>query len=176
MRVGKVLVVGAAEAGKSTLIGALSPKAVNLAVNGRTVAMDHATLDRDGRSLQLIGVPGQERFEPVREVLAAGARCALWVHRAGGAFDRATARLVASLATRGMPYVVYVNRPTGSGDGPGWVPPDGFPVPRAVLAGNPCAAGGSLEPLCDAIWRVVDGDPAPVSEKGTRGWQRRSKP
>ena len=62
MRRGKVLVVGAAEAGKSTLIKSLSPGAINLEVNGRTVAMDHGMLRRAGSSLSLVGVPGQQRF------------------------------------------------------------------------------------------------------------------
>ncbi|MCP4902225.1 MAG: hypothetical protein GY906_35105 [bacterium] len=53
MRMGKALVVGAAEAGKSTLIKAISPTAMNLAVNGRTVAMDHATLERSSRRLSV---------------------------------------------------------------------------------------------------------------------------
>ena len=35
----KILVVGVGEAGKSTLIKALSPEAMNLQVEGRTVAM-----------------------------------------------------------------------------------------------------------------------------------------
>ena len=113
MQLGKVLVVGAGEAGKSTLIACLSPTAVNLEVEGRTVAMDHATLTRNGARLSLVGVPGQGRFEVVREALAVGARLALWVHRAGEPADVASARLVGNLAALGVPYLVIVNHHAG---------------------------------------------------------------
>ena len=61
MKAAKVLVVGAGEAGKSTLIRALAPNAMNLAVRGRTIAMDHAMLEYDDCRLSIVGVPGQQR-------------------------------------------------------------------------------------------------------------------
>jgi signal recognition particle receptor subunit beta len=156
VRLGKVLVVGAAEAGKSTLIRALCPGAVNLEVNGRTVAMDHATLSRDGMVLSLVGVPGQPRFEPVREVLAFGARCAVWVHRAGGAPDPLTASLVARLAERQVPYLVYVNHHRGL-DGSGWPAPAGLSAPHAVVEGDLLGRDGNVGDLVDAVWRCICG-------------------
>jgi hypothetical protein len=153
-----VLVVGAAEAGKSTLIRALSPTAVNLAVNGRTVAMDHASLIRGERVLSLVGVPGQPRFQAVREVLAAGARCAVWVHRAGTPRDPATVGLVASLSQRGVPYLVLVNRWAGEGgEADGWSPAPAQAPPHAVLSCDLSSPGGDLDRLVGLIWACADG-------------------
>lgn|GEM_PF-726163 len=148
MRLGKVLVVGAAEAGKSTLIRALCPEAVNLEVNGRTVAMDHATLSRDGQVLSLVGVPGQPRFEPVREALAVGTRCTVWVHRAGTPSDPLTTSLVARLVDRQVPYFVYVNQHRSS-TATGWPAPAGLPPPEAVLEGDLLDPDGSVGHLVE---------------------------
>ena len=60
----KLIVVGPGEAGKSTLIARLVDGAVNLAVGGRTVAMDHGMLRRAGARLSLVGVPGTDRGSP----------------------------------------------------------------------------------------------------------------
>ncbi len=136
VRRGKILVVGAGEAGKSTLIKALVPGAMNLEVDGRTVAMDHAVLTRGPDVLSLVGVPGQERFAPVRQVLATGAVCAIWVHRAGRPVDASTAELVSGIAGRGVPYVVFVNRDDGRIDEDGWRGPAGLAPPEAVFIGN----------------------------------------
>lgn len=152
----KVLVVGAGEAGKSTLIQALVPEAVNLSVNGRTVAMDHATLRRGRSSLSLVGVPGQRRFAPVRDVLVTGTRCVVWVHQAGLAPDPDTVQLVAELARHDVPFFVFVNRRESDADGDGWQLPAGLPPPRGVFAGNPVDRPEGLAPLCEGLWRVVD--------------------
>jgi signal recognition particle receptor subunit beta len=152
----KVLVVGAGEAGKSTLIRALVPEAVNLSVNGRTVAMDHATLRRGSSSLSLVGVPGQQRFAPVREVLTAGTWCVVWVHRAGQAPDLDTAHLVMDLARHHVPFLVFVNRHGADIARSGWTLPPGLPPPRGVFAGDPVARPDGLEPLCEGLWRMVD--------------------
>jgi signal recognition particle receptor subunit beta len=154
VKLGKVLVVGAAEAGKSTLIRALCPGALNLAVNGRTVAMDHATLSRDDMMLSLVGVPGQPRFQPVREALAVGARCAVWVHRAGAPSDPLTTSLVARLIDRQVPYLVYVNHHRASTTA-GWPAPAGLAPPEAVLEGDLIDPDGSVGHLVEAVWRCV---------------------
>jgi small GTP-binding protein len=153
---GKVLVVGAAEAGKSTLIKALVPNALNLEVGGRTVAMDHGMLARKGNKLSLVGVPGQHRFAPVREVLAAGAVCAVWVHRAGTSVDEETSRLISEITAGGMPYVVFVNRDDHSVQHDGWQTPAACGEPAAVVAGNPTREDGSLGILEDRVWRFVE--------------------
>jgi small GTP-binding protein len=153
---GKVLVVGAGEAGKSTLIKALVPGAMNLEVDGRTVAMDHAVLARGQDTVSLVGVPGQERFAPVRQVLATGAVCAIWVHRAGQPVDASTIELVSGIADRGVPYVVFVNRDDGRCDEDGWRAPMGFAAPEAVVVGNILDPGTSLDDLQRIVWASVD--------------------
>jgi hypothetical protein len=152
----KVLVVGAGEAGKSTLIGALDPRAVNLAVGGRTVAMDHATLERPGWLVSLVGVPGQPRFAPVRESLVAGAAVAVWVHRAGGPVDGQTSALVGALAESGVEYMVVVNHP-GDGVGhDGWRPPRDCPLPREVVSCNLVQPGAALKTIERCVWDLVE--------------------
>lgn len=103
---GKVLVVGAAEAGKSTLIGTLCSDAVNLEVGGRTVGFDHGILRRGDDKLSLVGVPGQERFAAVRDSLSAAVLSVIWVHKAGEDYCQMTAAMVGELAA---PYIVFVN-------------------------------------------------------------------
>jgi len=151
----KVLVVGAGEAGKSTLISALCPHAMNLAVNGRTVAMDHATLTLDRFRVSLIGVPGQHRFAVVREALATGACAAVWVHRAPSDPDSQTVKLIAGLVARGMPYVVYVNHTTTQPGHDGWRQPDEFPPPATIIAGNLLHPEQSLLLLKEEIERII---------------------
>ncbi len=156
MQLGKVLVVGAGEAGKSTLIACLSPTAVNLEVKGRTVAMDHATLTRNGARLSLVGVPGQGRFEVVREALAVGARLALWVHRAGEPVDASSARLVGNLAALGVPYLVIVNHHAGVVAGArDWRAPHGLPEPTATFDVDLKHSSRELELVLDEVWRLA---------------------
>jgi small GTP-binding protein len=153
VKVAKILVVGAAEAGKSTLINALSPDAMNLSTNGRTVAMDHAMVECSGIRLSFVGVPGQRRFRVVREVLARGAGVAIWVHRAGNPVDPETSHLVSALD--GVPYLVYVNhnhRPTPDD---GWQPPTSCPSPQSLISGNLLNPGHSLEVLLERIWVII---------------------
>ena len=129
---GKVIVIGAGEAGKSTLIAALCHRALNLEVDGRTVAMDHGALNDDEVTLSLIGVPGQPRFREIRQALATGARSAVWVHRAGQVVDTETLDL---LVECDVPYLVILNHEAGSA-AVTWRQPDCLPAPEAILSAN----------------------------------------
>lgn len=150
----KVVVVGAAEAGKSTLIAALCDGTMNLAVDGRTVAMDHGTLRRGGDLVAVVGVPGQERFEDVRLVLVEGACGAVWVQRASEPADPATASL---LAAAGMPYIVVLNHQVSS-PAVEWRPPPGLRPPRAVIEGDLARPRAlELERLRAEIWELAAG-------------------
>lgn len=173
MRLGKVLVVGPGEAGKSTLIGALCPDALNLSVRGRTVAMDHASLRRNGHSVSLVGVPGQARFAAVREALAGGAVASVWVHRAGLPNDAATEDLVAQLAADGVPYLVYLNHHLSDQRDGEWVVPRSCPTPRVVVSGNLLHPGTSLERLQEELWAMVH-EVLRTTRKELGQWQQHS--
>jgi len=65
----KILVTGPFNAGKSSLIHSLSDTAVSVERVGTTVALDHGHVDYAGFSVDLFGTPGQERFDPILEML-----------------------------------------------------------------------------------------------------------
>lgn len=158
VRLGKILVVGPGEAGKSTLIRALSATAMNLAVRGRTVGMDHAMLWRGEHGLSLVGVPGQERFQAVREVLAEGARAVIWVHRLGRPVDHGTTTLVHHLSRKGVPFLVVEND-DGEVHGPnGWRAANGLAAPVAVLRGNPVTSISFVDSVSAVLWTLVGPD------------------
>jgi len=104
---GKVLVLGAAEAGKSTLIRALCPGALNLAVNAAPWPWITPPCPATNDAVA-VGVPVSPLPTGPGSV-GVGARCAVWVHRAGAPFDPSTTSLVARLIGSAGPYLVYVN-------------------------------------------------------------------
>ncbi|MEP0774488.1 MAG: 50S ribosome-binding GTPase [Acidobacteriota bacterium] len=109
MRAVKVVVLGPGEAGKSTLIARLCPDAINLHAGGRTVALDHGTLQAEGVRLHFFGVPGQERFAEVQETLLRGAHLGVVVVSTGQQVDPLTHRWSERLAAAGVPLLLVVN-------------------------------------------------------------------
>lgn len=158
----KLIVVGPGEAGKSTLIARLVEGALNLAVGGRTVSMDHGMLRRDGARLSLVGVPGQARFAAVREALAVGAAGAIWVHPAGEAADAGTAALLAASGPAPLPYLVYVNHRDGEPVRGAFEAPAPLLPPLRLFAGD--LVGSDLGELIEAVWTLSGLAPA--------GWQK----
>lgn len=165
MRTAKVLVAGAGEAGKSTLIQALVPDAMNLAVQGRTIAMDHAMLECNGYRLSIVGVPGQERFGDVRSVLAEGAQGVVWVHRGGSAIDSETVSLVRDLTNHEVPYLVVVNHIAGESGPHGWKRPVDLPSPTVIINCDLKSPGNALSILREAM-QILIGGPATFAGKG----------
>jgi signal recognition particle receptor subunit beta len=153
MKSGKVVVVGPAEAGKSTLIRLLAEKAMNLEHRGRTVAMDHAVLRREGGVLCLVGVPGQHVFGAVREALATRSLGLVWVHPQGEPVDAVTVDLVRAGAP--APYLVVVNRRQAGGDGGDFEPPRSLPAPHGVIFCDLVKQPETRFSIEDAIWRMV---------------------
>ena len=150
---GKVMIVGAAEAGKSTLIAALCPDAVNLEVRGRTVGFDHGTLRRGDDKVSIVGVPGQKRFAAVRESLSEGVLMAVWVHRAGERYCRETAAMMGQLA---VPFVLFVNHHGTTGPARASETDEIQRQPSAVLWGDlHHPRPGLLQDIEDALWKVA---------------------
>lgn len=148
------MVVGLGEAGKSTLIGALCERPLNLEVDGRTVAMDHGMLRHGDVALSVVGVPGQARFAAVQVALAERAMAAIWVLRAHHDPDEQTAHLLARL---GLPYLLVINHHDGEPER-GIRIPDPLPRPAAVLRVNlrRAAAGPEIVRLREALLALVD--------------------
>jgi len=165
VRAAKVLVAGAGEAGKSTLIRALVPDAMNLAFRGRTIAMDHAMMEYDGCRLSIVGVPGQQRFGAVREILAEGAQGVIWVHRSGFSTDTETTDLVRDLSSENVPYLVLVNHVGLFCRPHGWSCPEGLPSPTTIVECDLKAPGDSLSVLRDEL-QVLVGRPTTIVGKG----------
>jgi small GTP-binding protein len=66
----KILVTGPFHAGKSSIIHALSEKAVSVDRLGTTVALDHGYIEKKGMICDIFGTPGQERFDWILKILA----------------------------------------------------------------------------------------------------------
>ncbi|HRC84536.1 MAG TPA: hypothetical protein PK413_02880 [Thermoanaerobaculia bacterium] len=151
----KVLVVGPAEAGKSTLIRTLCARSMNLAVGGRTVALDQAMLYQGGDSLLVVGVPGQPRFAPVREALAQGTSALVWVHPPGSAPDPSTVELLRFEPLCDIPYVVFVNHKGVPTKSQPFRQPSSLPAPQKVFEGCFEPRGPILDDLESILWELV---------------------
>jgi hypothetical protein len=65
----KILVTGAYNSGKSSFVHSASTRAVSVDRVGTTVALDHGHVEYAGFSVDLFGTPGQERFDPILQLL-----------------------------------------------------------------------------------------------------------
>ncbi|RLI92064.1 MAG: GTP-binding protein [Candidatus Altiarchaeales archaeon] len=65
----KILITGAYNAGKSSFVHSASTRAVSVDRLGTTIALDHGHVEYAGFSVDLFGTPGQERFDPILELL-----------------------------------------------------------------------------------------------------------
>ena len=151
----KVVVLGPGEAGKSTLVQRIGFQPLNLSHRGRTVGMDHATFAHEGRVAQLVGVPGQPRFAPVREALSVGAVAAIWVHPEGDEADDWTLDLLSG-PLRGLPYLVLVNRRAGGRPSLRFSAPASLISPREVLVADLAGDSAALGEVRAAIWRLLE--------------------
>jgi len=139
---------------------------MNLSVRGRTIAMDHATLQHDGWRMSIVGVPGQQRFGAVREILAAGAKGVIWVHRSGFCTDPETGVLVRDLSNEDVPYLVVVNHVGLVCRPHGWSRPEDLPSPTTIIECDLEKPGNSLSILREEM-RVLIGRPATIAGKGS---------
>ena len=107
----KVLVTGPYNAGKSSFVHSASTRAVSVDRLGTTIALDHGHVDYAGFSVDLFGTPGQERFDPILELLGGEALGVIVVVDSTDpeTFPRAKEMLEKSKAS-GLPYVIAANK------------------------------------------------------------------
>ncbi len=107
----KILVTGPYNAGKSSFIHTASTRAVSADRFGTTVALDHGHVDYKGFSVDLFGTPGQERFDPLLELLGGEAVGVVVVVDSTDpdSFPRAMEMLHRS-NTMGIPFAIAANK------------------------------------------------------------------
>jgi small GTP-binding protein len=107
----KIVVTGPFNAGKSSLVHAISDTAVSADHSGTTVAMDHGRATIDGLTADLFGTPGQSRFDPILKVVAGQAVGVILVVDSTQPDSFARARDMLDLTWRqGLPAVVAASK------------------------------------------------------------------
>ena len=107
----KILVTGPYNAGKSSMVKALSTSAVSVDRMGTTVALDHGYMDYKGFAADLYGTPGQEDFDPILQYLADEAVAVILVvdSTKPETFIRAK-EMLSKTKAYGLPIVVAANK------------------------------------------------------------------
>ncbi len=106
----RVLVTGPYHAGKSTVVQHLSQTAVSVDRLGTTVAFDYGSLDVSGVAVDLLGTPGQERFEFIFKIFAREVNGILLVVDSTQPEELARAKEMRKLAGDQIPLVVLANK------------------------------------------------------------------
>lgn len=106
----RILVTGPHHAGKSTTVQQLSSTAVSVDRMGTTIAFDFGSLDVSGVSVDLVGTPGQERFEFIFKVFAREVNGVLLVVDSTKPGDLPRAREMRRLVGENIPVVVLANK------------------------------------------------------------------
>ena len=107
----KILVTGPYHAGKTTIVHALSSRAVSVQRMGTTIALDFGHVEYKGFSVDLFGTVGQPRFDPILEVLGGDSLGVILVvdSTKPEEFPRAIEMMHKS-GVYGLPYVVVANK------------------------------------------------------------------
>ncbi len=106
----RILVTGPFNAGKSTVVKALSERSVSVDRMGTTVAFDYGNVDIMGIQAELLGTPGQERFEFIFKIFAREVSGVLLVVDATRPDDFERARHMLDLIGTKVPFVVLANK------------------------------------------------------------------
>ncbi|VVB93206.1 Circadian clock protein kinase KaiC [uncultured archaeon] len=107
----KILVTGPSQAGKSTLVRALSAQAVAVDWLGTTVALDHGHVDYKGFNAEVFGTPDQERFDHIIKLLSSEAMGVFLVVDSTNPRDFARANQMLDITkSYGLPYIVIANK------------------------------------------------------------------
>ena len=109
--ISKIIVTGPFNAGKTSFIHSASIKAISVDRLGTTVALDHGHVEYKGFSVDLWGTPGQERFDPILNLLSGESLGVIVVVDSTNpqGFDRAKDMLVIT-KTSGLPSVIAANK------------------------------------------------------------------
>jgi len=107
----KILVTGPYNAGKTTVVHALSVRAVSVDRKGTTVALDFGHLEYKGFSADLFGTIGQQRFDPILEQLGGETLGVILVvdSTKPETFPRAL-EMLRKAKVYGLPLVVFANK------------------------------------------------------------------
>ena len=110
----KIVVFGSFNAGKSTFIQALDPRSRHIEAASKegttTVAFDFGRLQVRDRAVYLFGIPGQERFGFVRQILARGMDGAIIVVDATRGIDAMTRHLYDQVKALDVPMALMANK------------------------------------------------------------------
>ena len=106
----RILVTGPFNAGKSTVVKALSEKAVSIDRMGTTVAFDYGNVNVTGIEAEIFGTPGQERFEFIFKIFAREVSGVLLVVDATHPDDFPRAKQMLDLVGPRIPYIVLANK------------------------------------------------------------------
>jgi hypothetical protein len=112
----KIMVTGPYNSGKSSFVHSASIRPVSVerfGLDGKktTVALDHGNVDYEGFSADLFGTPGQERFDPLLELLGGDSIgvIVLLDSTAPETFERAK-EMLEKTKTKGLPSVIVANK------------------------------------------------------------------
>lgn len=107
----KILVTGPYQAGKTSLVRALSTTSISAEHLGTTVALDHGYLNYKGYAADIYGTPGQEIFDPLLEYIAENAVAVILVidSTMPNTFARAK-QMLSKTKSYGLPIVVAANK------------------------------------------------------------------
>lgn len=116
----RILVTGPFNAGKSTVVKALSERSISIDRMGTTVAFDYGNVNITGIEAEIFGTPGQERFEFIFKIFAREVSGILLVVDASHPDELSRARQMLDLVGPRIPYVILANK----SDMPSAIPPE----------------------------------------------------
>ena len=106
----RILVTGPPDAGKSTVVQRLCQSAISVDRMGTTVAFDYGNVQVSGLEAEIIGTPGQERFEFIFQVFARQVNGVLFVLDATKEEDLVRAKQILAILGSDVPLVVLANK------------------------------------------------------------------
>ena len=107
----KILVTGPYNAGKTSFVHSASIRAVSVDRIGTTVALDHGQVRYKGLAVDLFGTPGQERFDPIMEILGPESLGVIVVVDSTKPEGFARAKeMIKKSETEGLPMIIVANK------------------------------------------------------------------